>query len=130
MRRLVEEHLEHLLRFEVQRLAGEQHLAADLAVGDPAAAPPVAELHEPTALDTGAEDDDDLGELGVAAADVGPGRLAGDDELAGGRSGRGLGVSTGSRVTAVGAVLVDDGERGLVRLDAEHLLRRRGTGWP
>jgi len=67
---------------EVEGLAGEKHLAADLAIGEPAATPPVAELDEPAALDTRSEDDHHFGELRVVIADVGPCRLAGGHDCA------------------------------------------------
>ena len=60
--------------------------ARTLAVGDPAAAPPVSELDQPATFDPGAEDDDGIGELGVVAADVVPGGLAGGGQGAGRRS--------------------------------------------
>ena len=55
--RLVQQHFEHGFGWQVQRLACEQHLAAHVAIGDPASIPPVAQLHEPATLDTGAEHD-------------------------------------------------------------------------
>jgi hypothetical protein len=54
---LVEEDLEHGGRGKVEGLAGEEHLAPDLPVGHPTAAPPVSELDEAAALDSAAEDD-------------------------------------------------------------------------
>ena len=69
----VEEDLEDLLGGEVEGFAGQEHLASDFAVGEPAAAPPVAELDEAAVFDAAAEDDDGVGELGVVALDVGPG---------------------------------------------------------
>jgi len=53
----VEKDLEHLAGREVEGFAGDEDLAAGLAVGDPAAAPPVAELHELAAFDSGTEAD-------------------------------------------------------------------------
>src|SRR5206468_2656975 len=63
-------------RFEVERLASEEHLAASLAIRDPPATPPVTELHEPAALHSGAEDDDGVGDLGMVVLDVPPRLLA------------------------------------------------------
>src|SRR5581483_2646446 len=80
---LVEEDLEHFRGREVECLAGQEHFASRVAVGEPPSAPPVAELDETAPFDAGPEDDDGVGNSGVAALDLVPGRLAGGDEGAG-----------------------------------------------
>src|SRR5437764_1358057 len=84
VRRFVEEDFEDLLGLEMQGLASEQHLAAKLTVGDPAAAPPVAEFDEPTPLAARAEDHDGIRKFGVVVADRPPCLLARPYDLAGG----------------------------------------------
>jgi hypothetical protein len=57
---LVEKHLEHLNRREVQRLTGEEYLTSHLAIGNPSPAPPMAHLDQSPALHPAAENYDDV----------------------------------------------------------------------
>lgn len=66
---LVEQHFEHIGRFEVERFAGKEHLSPWCPVGHPLAAPPVAELGETATLDSGPQHDHGIGHTWIRRLD-------------------------------------------------------------
>src|SRR5581483_11981227 len=100
---------------EVEGLPGQEDFAADLAVGEPAATPPVAEFDEAAPFHAAAEDHHGVGDIGVMALDVRPGLFAGGDEGAG--RGRVGGVA-GHRLAGGRLIGSNDPQGGTVGIEA------------
>jgi hypothetical protein len=87
---LVQQGAEHIDRAALQAFAADQDLVAVGTVDLPAVGGEVAQI-QPLALAARGDDQDRLGDLGVAATDALPGVLQGGDQQAG-RPVRGAGV--------------------------------------